>query len=63
MGHISNYNKDKGIVTLTLNNSISIGDSITFEKENSKYHISELMKKNDSLYYKLFMTQAKNYNC
>ena len=24
---------------------------------------NELMKKNDSLYYKLFMTQAKNYNC
>ena len=49
LGHISNYNKDKGIVTLTLNNSISIGDSITFEKENSKYHISELMKKNENI--------------
>lgn len=49
LGHISNYNKDKGIVTLHLKDSISIGDTVTFQKENTKYHISELMKKNENI--------------
>ncbi|MDO4975393.1 MAG: DUF3656 domain-containing protein, partial [Alphaproteobacteria bacterium] len=46
LGKILKYNKKKGLVTCKLENSISIGDSISFEKENTKYTISELMEKN-----------------
>lgn len=43
VGNISNYNSSKGHVTLTLNENLSIGDTISFEKEPSKYTVSELM--------------------
>ena len=43
IGNVSNYNSKKGHVTLNLNDRISLGDSITFEKEPTKYRISELM--------------------
>lgn len=49
IGHVSNYNTGKGHVTLTLNDSLSIGDSVSFEGEDYKYTISELMKKNKNL--------------
>lgn len=49
IGHISNYNSNKGLVSLQLNDKLSIGDTITFEKENSKYHVSELMIGNDNV--------------
>ncbi len=43
IGNVSNYNPKKGHITLNLNNSVAIGDSITFENEPTKYRISELM--------------------
>lgn len=43
LGNISNYNKNKGHVTLTLSEPLSVGDTISFEKEPSKYAVSELM--------------------
>ena len=43
IGNVSNYNPKKGHITLNLNNRISLGDSITFEKEPTKYRVSELM--------------------
>ena len=44
IGNVSKYNSNNGHITLSLNESIAIGDTITFENENSKYTISELMK-------------------
>ncbi len=45
LGKVIKFNSKKGLVTCNLKNNISIGDSISFEKENSKYTISELMNK------------------
>lgn len=44
IGNVFNYNSNKGHIKLTLNDEISIGDTITFERENSKYTVSELME-------------------
>ena len=46
LGKILKYNPSKGIITCKLENSIDLGDSISFENENTKYTISELMNKN-----------------
>lgn len=43
IGNVSNYNNKNGRVTLNLNDAIAVGDSISFENENSKYRVSELM--------------------
>ena len=43
IGNISNYNSSKGYVSFTLKNSISIGDTISFDNSHRKYTISELM--------------------
>ena len=49
IGNVSNYNANKGHITLSLNEAISIGDTITFQNENTKYTISELMIGNKNL--------------
>lgn len=49
IGNISKINKDKGLVRLTLNNEVQIGDKISFEKEEHKYTISEMMKDDKNL--------------
>ena len=49
LGMISKYNPSKGLVTVSLNNNVSIGDGISFENENTKYTISELMINNKNI--------------
>ncbi len=44
LGNVTHYNANKGHVQVILNEDISIGDIITFKREQTKYHISELMK-------------------
>ena len=46
LGNVSKYNKEKGHISFNLNDEISIGDTITFEKEPTTYKVSELMKNN-----------------
>ena len=46
LGKISKYNPSKGIITCKLENSVNVGDAISFENENTKYTISELMNHN-----------------
>ncbi len=43
IGNVANYNQAKGHITLNLNDNLTIGDTINFEKEETKYRISELM--------------------
>lgn len=43
IGNVANYNENKGYITLNLNESLALGDSITFENESTKYRVSELM--------------------
>ena len=49
IGNVSKLNKEKGLVRLTLKNDVQIGDKISFEKEEHKYTISELMSNNSNL--------------
>lgn len=44
IGNVYNYNASKGHIKLTVQDEISIGDTISFEHEDSKYTISELME-------------------
>lgn len=48
LGFVEKYNKSKGLITLKLQEKIEIGDTISLQKENGTYTISELMdyKKN-----------------
>lgn len=48
IGTVENYNPNKGHIKLKLKDSVSIGDTISFEKESSKYTISELMQNNSN---------------
>ena len=49
LGSISRYNKTKGLISCKLENNVSVGDSISFENENSKYLVSELIEKNQNI--------------
>ena len=55
LGKIIKYNPKKGLVTAKIENELSIGDGISFENENTKYTISELMEKHKNI------KQAKPY--
>ena len=46
VGNVSHFNSNKGHINLNLNDKLSIGDTITFENEPTKYRISELMINN-----------------
>jgi len=45
LGNISKYNENKGHITLTLNETINIGDTIAVQNEDYKYTVSEIMDK------------------
>lgn len=49
LGNVAGYNKLKGHIKILLNEPLSIGDTINFEKENTKYNISELMLNNSNI--------------
>lgn len=43
LGSISNYNQNKGYITLKLQDTIAIGDSISINGESGSYKVSELL--------------------
>lgn len=45
VGNVANLKANKGHVLVNLTDSLSIGDTIQFEKETTKYTVSELMLK------------------
>lgn len=49
IGNVFNYNSTKGHIKLTLNDTLSLGDTITFEKEDTKYTISELIENDKNI--------------
>lgn len=49
IGNIANLKPNKGHVFINLTDDISIGDTIEFEKESTKYTVSELMIKNKNI--------------
>ena len=49
VGNVSNIKPNKGHILLNLSNKLSIGDSISFEKEPTTYNVSELIYKNKNV--------------
>ena len=49
IGNVANFDSNKGHIKLNLAEPIEIGDIITFEKENTRYTISELMIGNSNI--------------
>ena len=49
IGRVSNVNKNKGHISFTLEDNISIGDTISFEHEPTTYKISEIIFNNKNL--------------
>ena len=45
LGNVSKYNENKRYITLTLNETLNIGDTISVQNEDYKYTVSELMDK------------------
>ncbi len=46
LGKVQKYNSSKGYITVKLNEPVEIGDTISLEKEDGSYTISELMDTN-----------------
>ena len=44
LGKVQNYNKNKGLITIKLQETISIGDTVSVEKETGSYNVSELLE-------------------
>ena len=49
LGTVQNFNPNKGLIKLKLNEDISIGDKISLEYEDGTYTISELMKNKSNI--------------
>lgn len=49
LGKVEKYNKNKGYITVKLQETIEIGDTIALENENGTYTISELMFKDKNI--------------
>lgn len=49
LGKVEKYNKNKGYITVKLQEPIEIGDTISLEKENGTYNVSELMFKDKNI--------------
>ena len=49
IGNVSSINKNKGLITFKTTESLSIGDSISLEKEEHKYTVTELMKNKQNI--------------
>lgn len=49
LGKVEKYNKNKGYITVKLQEHIEIGDTISLEKESGTYNVSELMLKDKNI--------------
>lgn len=49
LGKVEKYNKNKGYITVKLKEPIEVGDTISLEKENGTYNVSELMLKDKNI--------------
>ncbi|MCI9178175.1 MAG: hypothetical protein HFJ28_06495 [Clostridia bacterium] len=49
LGKVKKFNNTKGHITLSLEENLQIGDSISVAKESSTYFVSELIEKNKNL--------------
>ena len=49
LGKVQKYNKNKGYITVKLQEPIEVGDTISLEQETGSYNVSELMDKNRNI--------------
>lgn len=49
VGNVANFDSNKGHIKLNLADSLEIGDTINFEKESTRYTVSELMIGNSNI--------------
>ncbi len=49
LGKVEKYNKNKGYITVKLQEPIEIGDTISLEKESGSYNVTELMLKDKNI--------------
>lgn len=49
LGKVQKYNKNKGYITVKLQEPIEVGDTISLKKETGSYNVSELMDKNRNI--------------
>ena len=49
LGKVQHYNKNKGLITIKLKETINIGDTIALEKETGSYTVSELLEKEKNI--------------
>lgn len=49
LGTVQKYNSNKGLITFSLEAPLALGDSVSLEKENGSYLVSELMEKNQNM--------------
>lgn len=49
LGTVEKYNKNKGYITLSLKEKLSIGDGISLQNESGTYNVSELMINNSNI--------------
>ncbi|CDE90570.1 collagenase-like protease [Clostridium sp. CAG:389] len=49
LGKVQKYNKNKGYITVKLQEPIEIGDTVSLEKESGSYNITELMIKDKNI--------------
>ena len=49
LGNVKKFNSQKGYITFDSKESLEIGDTISFEHEDTKYRISELMIENKNI--------------
>lgn len=49
VGNVSSFNKNKGLITFKTSETLSIGDSISLEKESHKYTVTERMKNKQNI--------------
>ncbi len=49
LGVVEKYNRNKGLITLKLNEPICIGDTISLQNETGSYTVSELLQSNKNI--------------
>ena len=49
LGIVEKYNSNKGHITVKLNDTISIGDTVSLQNETGSYTVSELLQKNKNI--------------
>lgn len=49
IGNVAGFNNNKGHITLNLNDTIAVNDTICLENEETRYRVSELMLNNKNI--------------